>query len=406
MNFKPIINSIKKFKSLIILSVIIIGISIPVIVKTVIASKNPILFSVGSSAVKPILEKIANVYQNKINSNFDLIIDAGGSSTGIESIAYGYTQIGNTSRNPKPNEVGYVGENKGRYNENWISNNLKTITLGWDGIAIIYKQPKNATNELNINKDNIWKLYQVMTGYYDGQVMTLNDLTPNAGDVQIFAYPRSGGAFKSGTADAFANDSNLCQPSNAPTNKEEIQNALKNGQYNFKKGNVIVTNESNAETWLKVLNDNKDGAITYLSTGFVLNNLDEILKSGFKIALYNNNKLSYESIALDYMWVRPINNIISIKNNLIIDNYFPFLEWYFKSQIAIQFPKNPRLQDGKENFISKQDFADIGIKPLTLEQIKSMAVEEENNQWNFWIDDYSLNNKNFKQGNLHFGATL
>lgn len=396
MNFRSVLNLLKKFKSVIILSVVVIAIVIPIVVTTITASQYPLLFSVGSSAVKPILEGFANKYASNVNNNFDLIIDAGGSSTGIESIAYGYTQIGNTSRNPKKNEVG----KDGRYNNEWKKGKLKTVTLAWDGIAIVYKKPKDITTELNISNENIWKLYEAMTGCYSGEDMTLNDLTSGLGNHKIIAYPRSGGSAKSGTADAFANDSHLINNTTYnPTNKDEIQNALKNGQYNFNR-NINVTNESNAETWLRVLNDNLIGSITYLSTGFVLNNLDDIKKNGFDIALYNNNTLKFETIANGYGWVRPINSIISLEDKNI-NPFIEFLYWLFESSANIEIPNSCK---NYKYYMSENDFKEIGVKPLTINQIKSMTIKENSN-WNFIVSDLQKNGMKFSD-KMIFGAVL
>ncbi len=327
---KSFIEKLKKYRGAIIGTVLVLGITIPVIVTTVQAKNYSLIFSVGSSAVKPILDSLSNNFKNQQNNTFDLIVDAGGSATGIQAIANGNTNVGNASREPSQKEAG----KNGTYYQQWIDRRLKTVTIGWDSIGIVYKAPSNY--KLDINPQNISKLYQVMTGWYEDDTLpnyTLKDLLTNSNsepnndfDIPITAYSRSGGANKSGTADAFAKDSHLIDFNTIP---EKAQKALINGQYNSKR-NIQTTNESNIETWRRVENDQREGAITYLSTAFILQNMNQIKAAGFEVATYNGIQLdeNLSNIAKGYNWVRPINCIFSLNwNNKTSQSFKNFLLW-------------------------------------------------------------------------------
>ena len=340
MPFRNFWNNVKKHKRAVIGSALACAVTIPIIVLTVEATKHPMIFSVGSSAVKPMIEKFAAEYNQTQAPNFDLIVDGGGSGTGIQAVAKGTTNVGNASREPKQTEAG----KDGTYAKQWQDNKIKTVTIGWDSIGIVYKAPTSFN--LNLTPDNIWILYAAMTGVYTGNNLTLGDLMPGTNDSTVItAYSRSGGANKSGTADAFRNDSHL--DINDPVNtkdhtydKKSIQSALESGTYDFNRP-IETTNESNIETWKRITSDNKLGSITYLSGAFILNNYDVITKQGFKVATYQGQELSptnFSSVGDTYGWVRPINCIFSLnESRWSSDQLFAFknfIKWILYSPKA------------------------------------------------------------------------
>ena len=83
---------------------------------------------VGSSGVKPFVEEYAKEFlkTNKVDVN----VDAGGSGFGISQVANNFTNIDTASKNPF-NTV------KESYRNEWINNNIKTVTIGWEGIFIV-----------------------------------------------------------------------------------------------------------------------------------------------------------------------------------------------------------------------------------------------------------------------------
>ncbi len=380
----PFIQKLKKHRGAILGTAIVLGITIPVIVSTVQAKKYSLIFSVGSSAVKPILDSLSQSFKQQKNDTFDLIVDAGGSATGIQAVANGNTNVGNCSREPSQNEAGV----NGIYHNEWIQRNLKTVTIGWDSIGIIYKAPKEY--ELDITKDNIAKLYEAMTGWYtdeNAKNYTLNDLitTPqNAFNTPITAYSRSGGANKSGTADAFAHDSHLIDINTLPPKTQE---ALINGQYNAKR-NIQTTNESNIETWRRVEDDKKDGAITYLSTAFILQNIERIEAAGFRVATYNGHKIDKDlnTVANGYNWVRPINCIFSLNwKSKTAQSFKDFLIWILYDELG----KTTLLK----NFI--KPLSDTEKQQLALPA--TVANDEEAHQID-WKSDYAIDSSGQRFG--------
>jgi phosphate transport system substrate-binding protein len=64
------------------------------------------------------------------NKGVDITVEAGGSGFGISQVADGYADIGNASKNP-------FSVVKKSYQNNWQAKNIKTMTIGWEGICIV-----------------------------------------------------------------------------------------------------------------------------------------------------------------------------------------------------------------------------------------------------------------------------
>ena len=321
----------------------------------------------GSTAVLPLINSFANYF-----TDIDIVTSAGGSGIGVNSIIEGTKEIGMASKNP---EILPLGEDDPKYRA-WKEKQVKTLTIAWDGIGILYKPTEKSKNDdLIINKETLAKIYHLFSGYKE---FTFNDLLGNFDDTKLIPFARNGGAAVSGTTDGFLNDSHInyneslyWQSLNNDTQSQIINSIEKGGYGSY----VLETEEANSQAWNRVKNSS-EGSIIYLSSGFILNNLDEIQKHGFKIAKYEivdevTNEIVYgdltqDSITKTYNWYRPFNLIYSIdqikNNNEIKELLKRILFWNESRQIIIN----------------------EGYVPLTNGQLESMGWD--NNQ-EFFIDE-------------------
>ncbi|MGL5630676.1 MAG: PstS family phosphate ABC transporter substrate-binding protein [Mycoplasmoidaceae bacterium] len=307
---------------------------IPIVVFSSIKYSFPLVTAAGSSTVYPLMKSFSEKF-----SKFDLTVQAGGSGVGIQSILGNKKDIGMASKDPYPQ----ILDSK--------NNNIKTITIAWDGIGIIYK----SKSDLNFNSKNVLEnIYRVFAGK---KAYSYHDIDPLMSDNTIIhPYARTGGAGASGTADAFLNDNHLLLPPEQKKINDELNNELVNGNYG---SYTSQTAESNSQTWQQVSTDRNDGVITYLSAGYIINNEQEIKNKGFKIAQYQGYPMNEKNITRGYNWYRPLNMMISLKNN----NFSvlkEFIYWYYY----------PTAKD----IISKEGFIN-----LSQPQINSMQLWES--QW-------------------------
>lgn len=328
-----------------------IGIGITTVVLT-----SGIMFKIatvsigGSTAVLPLVNDIAN----QLNY-VDIVTSAGGSGVGISSIIDGSKEIGMASKNPKFKEWENTEVHKYQV---WKDKSVKTLTIAWDGIGIIYKPPVNNNNsKIDINSETLGMIYNAFSGY---QEITFGQLLGNNDPTTIIPYARNGGGDVSGTTEAFLIDNHLdYQNSNYwtelnkidPKAEETITNNIQKGSYGK---NVKQTSEANSQAWANVKNG-PVGSMIYLSAGFILNNLEEIKKHGFEVASYQGTPLNYENIAQGYNWFRPFNLIYSIK-------YIKNKPEIIQMLIDILFDQNKI-----HNIMQKN-----GFKPLINTQINSM----------------------------------
>ncbi|MGL5520010.1 MAG: PstS family phosphate ABC transporter substrate-binding protein, partial [Metamycoplasmataceae bacterium] len=285
-----------KKKSILLTSLLVTSSTALIIGFAVPWSNNfQILNAAGSSAVQPLLSQISNIYKAS-----DVVTQAGGSGAGIQAIANGTKDIGMASKNPGVVEEGPTS----KFYKNWVDNKIKTVTIAWDGIGIIYKSSNN-NQILDINKTSINNLYNAFAG---NEQFSFNQIDQNFNDDSIIApYARAGGSNISGTAGAFADDSHL-----NPTIDKEIKAILKEGNYGKY---TTSTAEANSQVW-DFVKDKGNGTITYLSSGFILNNKAMIENAGFKIATYNGGTpMETDLISKGYDWYRPLNLMISLTKN-------------------------------------------------------------------------------------------
>lgn len=293
----------------------------------------PSLSIAGSSSLQPLFMKFSEEWK----SETDLVIQGGGSGFGIKSIATNSKDIGLSSKNTY-DTVQKANINKNGYDKTtWDINKIKTLTIGWDSIVIVYKNK----NELKLNVDDgsLLKLYDLFSG---NKKYKVNDFISGTNNEYWIPYSRSGGASASGTTTSFMYESTFDWEGQKNNNSEieKIELALKSG--NYLNNNVRVTNESNVETWNKIKYENLNNSITYLSLSFVLQNYKDIYNSGFRVATFNNiNPIEYlKKNALDanflkeYKWFSPFNIMISLLENKNSIHIKEFISWIYTSNEA------------------------------------------------------------------------
>ena len=352
-------------------------------------SHSTIISCVGSSGVKPFVEEYAKTYSK--TNNVDINVDAGGSGFGISQIANNFTNIGCASKNP-------FEAVKDTYRQNWISNKIKTVTIGWEGICIVYIPPKGISNDINLNKvltlneKNITDLYRTFSGFKAGlptekPLLSLflnldyDEISENDRvkfeHQEVIPYARSGGSLTSGTAASFFEGSHFNNYSKGLT--EAQKTAFVNGNYG-KDFRLYDTDEANSRAWSVFNKNNIPGSMVYLSSSFVQKNYDLIKSSNCGILAYDNHEYNAEEININYKFFRPLNLMLSINSNI-------------QTQKFIQDVINYSIDVG---------FTNLGAKGISRDQYKSMSIDS-----NFWVDDVALMNQrgsSWDQDNTVFGA--
>ncbi len=345
-------------------------VALPISLLSINWNNLQILYATGSSSVFPLMKKLSDTYANKKTKDEPLInvaCEATGSGTGIEKVLDQTASFGNISFSPTTQMI----NNNPHEKTQWSELQVKTITLGIDGIGLVYK----GNFQLDINNHNILDIYNAFAGY---QSYTFGQLgvTGEGEQVKLRPYAKTGGTHKSGTADAFLNNSELNISGLSP----QTISSLESGNY----GKLTKsTKESQPETWKQMLSANQEGTIGYLSSGFILQNKTEIESNGFKIATYNNHELSEATIKSgDYGWRRKLNTVISLKNHNA--NVKVWINWIF---------------DNYTQPWMLQVYRSVGITQLDSNQINSM---KKNN--NFWVSDVEIHP--LDGGNYQYGAQI
>ena len=308
----------------------------------------------GSSTMQQFLQSVSDIYQPS-----EVIVDAGGSSVGVDNLINGKKNIASSSKSPSKSTAGIPEYNDhpaiyGKYEKQWQDEKIKTVSVAFDAIGIVYKNDGILKDkDVTITPDTIKWLYLAFAGYRQVNAINLipnsyvlannNKLTDND---FLVPFARTGGSVQSGTAESFLLDSKLLNDSvevlsninavqDAPISNPNfdknysIYSILERGEYG---SNVRITSESNLQTWQSVKNYSGNGIpITYLSSGFILSNYQDIVNSGFKVALYSINEngsnpivLDKSNIAIGYNWYRPMNLILSGKSAEYIKE---FIQW-------------------------------------------------------------------------------
>lgn len=306
--------------------------------------KYPTISAAGSSSLQPLVTEFSDIWE----SDTDLIVQGGGSGFGMKSIATSSKDIGMASKNTFSSVQKATIERNAYDWQTWNTKAIKTFTIGWDSIAIVYKSKDDVP--MKIDASNFIKIYDLFSG---NRKYRVNEIIEGSTDTSYFIpYSRTGGANASGTCTSFMYESlfdwDKSYPGYSIEELDEIENAIKTG--NYLNNNVQVTNESNVETWNKMKQENYDGSITYLSMSFALQNIDVLRSSGYNIAwVYGIDPVEYsnENNGLDlnflqeYKWFSPFNLMISLNeaNKYTKD----FIEWVYTDKKALEAFNNQKL---------------------------------------------------------------
>lgn len=302
----------------------------------------------GSSSVEPLMTVFGTNY-----SAADVVVQSGGSGEGIKDAADLSKDLGNASKNPYQTVEEATISKNGYDKQMWLDHNTKTVTIAWDAISIVYKPLHQSDPILDINSNNILKLYDAFSGI---DKITYADLGIMGNNTYLYPYARTGGANASGTATSFMTQSGF-NISNWNENNS-IYEKLYNGDYIS--GNVRTTSESNVDSWNMFSSENKPGAIIYLSLGFVSLNRSIIEGDGYKIATYDGVQATTENVKnRSYGWYSPLNTILSLNN--ATDATKNFVWWIVTSQQA-------------QDLIEKNGFI-----PLSNDQKLYMAYNADDN---------------------------
>ncbi|MDE6562928.1 MAG: substrate-binding domain-containing protein, partial [Malacoplasma sp.] len=288
-------------------------------------NKVSMISLVGSSSLQPLVSKFSDEY-----SQSDLIVQGGGSGFGIKSIVSQTTDIGLSSKDPYESVRDATIQTNDFDIQDWINESIKTFTIAIDSIALVYK----SNQSLNITNNNIGDVYRLFCGL-DFYTISNGDLKKaDSARNSLVPYSRTGGSNSSGTAFSFMNQFigwNWDENNNVYSKEYEI---LKYGKYGK---NVRSTNESNVETLNKLMEENLDGGITYLSLSFVIENYETITKAGYKVASVNginidNDFYKNPEITLDFIkkygWFYFYNIIVSQNCSAQVKD---LIDWiYFK----------------------------------------------------------------------------
>ena len=299
---------------------LIVGLSVP---NTSI--KN--ISTVGSTDLKPFIEPLAEEY-SKQHSEYDITVESGGSDFGIEETAYGLANIGNLTKNS-------FSKVKDSFKQEWIDRSMKTVTLAWEGICVVYIPPQgisaDAKSKLNtildMNSTTIGNLYRTFSGFKDGlgQDKPTMGLFLKSGVItdptdlglfqnqEVIPFARSGGYITSGTTSSFYNDSHF--DFDTTTLSDRQQSAFKFGNYGDD-WRVYDTDEANTRAWDLFSSYNLPGSMVYLSSGFVKQNIKLIQNAGYGVFSYNGVEFAVDKIntASGYNFYHPLNMTLSIED--------------------------------------------------------------------------------------------
>lgn len=345
----------------------------------------PSINAAGSSALQPLMTALGNNY-----SDADIVVQSGGSGEGVKVAAHASKDLGNASKNPYSSVEKSTVDIQGYSSQDWKNNEIKTVTLAWDAIAIVYKPQSSNEPVLNIDKDNIYKLYSA----FAGKEVTYSQLGVKGNNQILYPYARTGGANASGTATSFMTQSGFDVIEN--WSSTDVYKTLNDGSYVT--GKVRTTSESNVDSWNMLKTENKPGSIIYLSLGFVNLNKKIIEDAGYRIATYNNVEATTENVSnQSYGWFSPLNTMMSL--NHLTESTKNFVWWMLTSNEAENIIRKngfiPLTNDDKLKM--NYDLADYG------NDVNNLPSKELNKDKFFSTDvsDYKLD---YNIGKKYFGV--
>ncbi len=333
----------------------------------------------GSTGARGLVYGFGKEY-TKEHNQIEINAESGGAATGIGNVANKLIDIGNSTSNPY-----YFVNTLLHVDDRWT--NMKTVTLAWESIALIYKMPDGLSQEaqenfdISINESNIDYLYAVFSGYneldpnyhpeweewdeekyasYDAFLTDTAKSHMTGADIQkckdssIIPYVKSGGDRSAGSCIAFSELSNL---NDHKTEKQTL--AFAGGQYGHDR-NYYETEESNAQSYKMFASNNFPCQMMYVTTSFLNeSNMKLINDAGYKIAKYKNIPYEHNNFWNGYNWIRPINSSFDLSNKLAHD----FIEWIF-------YRDGASLSDKYKTFVNSHDMA-----PLRDDQFATMLKE-------------------------------
>lgn len=122
----------------------------------------------GSDTTLPISQKVAEQYM-KDNSDETIIVTGGGSGVGISSLMSGTTDIAQSSRKIKFDEVEKIRDS---------GKSIEEVVVAYDAMAVVV-HPDNAVNELTREQ---------LEGIFTGKIQNWNEL--GGEDLKIIPYSR------------------------------------------------------------------------------------------------------------------------------------------------------------------------------------------------------------------------
>ncbi|EFF41784.1 phosphate ABC transporter, substrate-binding family protein [Mycoplasmopsis alligatoris A21JP2] len=331
-----------------------------------------VVSAAGSSGVQPFFSSLSNIYSK--TNKLEIGVVAGGSGHGINAVANGKINIGMSSKSPK-----HTVETSKDLMKNWKEKQLKTVTIGNEGIAIVAKLPKDT--KFTVSKENIGNLYKAFAGHEKVYLSEFN-AQKKYSEIHLKPFARDGAANTSGTAEAFYLSSGFKGIKN-----DDLTNQTLLGKKNYGI-HTKTTSESNSEAYGIFNKDGQaEGSIIYLSLGFVLSNKERIEKDGFSVFYYQNDKDTIEATFDNvknktYAWYRPFNLILSTNES---QSTKELIEW-------VLFNQDSEIEKIYQDFgIVKLDKDALSsmYKPNTLKEDFNLDDLKANLN-NFWIDDISL----------------
>ncbi|MBF0205982.1 MAG: phosphate ABC transporter substrate-binding protein [Oligoflexia bacterium] len=258
----------------------------------------------GGTAHLPVMKEAANNIMKR-NSKIRISVTGGGSGIGVQKVAAGLVEIGNTGRALSQMEINRYG--------------LKTFPFAIDGVAIIV-HPRNPVGVRALNSDQIRDIYQ-------GKITDWNQLTKpitrarantrSTSTSTINVYTRDEA---SGTLEVFINT--LLYNKNEDNIKNSAVVLPSNGAMK-----IAVSNDPNAIGFVSMGTTMADSSITTVSLDGVAATQENVRKGIYKLArkLYMNTKGQPSKLVQKF-----IEYIYSDEGKQIISRagYLPFYHEY------------------------------------------------------------------------------
>lgn len=226
----------------------------------------------GSTSLNPLMVRYSDIYLPN-DKAISLIVASGGSGFGIKSVALGQQDIGLASKNPYSSIITATINKNGYDKTVWKEAYMKTFTIAFDSVAIVYKTPTNI-KQLNLTSmQDFRQLFEIFAGYQQYHFSDFGLVTKGAKDDFAFhAHNVTGGARAAGVAASFLDEA----PFDWEQQKEKYQH-LQVVQNNISVGSyvhypVVFTSESNLQSWNKIKTYPQNGAIAFFPLSFVLQN--------------------------------------------------------------------------------------------------------------------------------------